>query len=298
MNHATLARLASTGCTYPQVKSVPPVRLERTLADFESAASTGWATGAAPFRLRAARRHRYVRRGNTAWAPATRSRKSLPLQWSISCWRARASKASVVMVTCSRRTRELTGDGEPGGALDVAGEVRDRHAAFAAFSLRVASTTSALHRTNMPWQVRVFGCWSRRAEHLRRDPHLRRRQPDTARRHPHRRDQVGRELNHSGRAAPRCALGSQDRVRCTAPPQYAPGRPSRHAQPSRVTARRSPAAQVTPMPSSSRYHQPRLQIVHVDGMRDLDLRDQHVQVTAQPRRQVGDVPARRRPSSG
>ena len=50
--------------------------------------------------------------------------------------------------TTSRRAR-----------LHVAGEVGHRHAALAAaLSPRLALTTSALHSTNGPWQVRVFGC--------------------------------------------------------------------------------------------------------------------------------------------
>lgn len=44
---------------------------------------------------------RYTLREWIAWAPATRSRKRYPAQWSISCCRARASNASVLISTTS-----------------------------------------------------------------------------------------------------------------------------------------------------------------------------------------------------
>ena len=128
-----------------------------------------------------------------------------------------------------------------------------------AFSLRLASTTSALHSTKVPWWSRVLGCAETSTQNTwTPDPDLRRGQADAARRDPHRGDQVGGELDdvgaRSGRPGRRRSRApGRERVRRRGRRPSTPSSASvqaAHALGRVVTARRPPPGRsVAPTPS-------------------------------------------------
>ena len=185
-----------------------------------------------------------------ACAPAARSRKSSPSQWSISCCSARASKASASISTSSpvpgswpRTTTRL-------GALHVTGEVGDRHAALA--RLLVAAAGDDLGVAEHEGAVVVAGLGvlgDVDAEHLGAHADLRRGEPDAARRDPHGGDAgrrpAGRRRARSGRPSRR---PSDSTAAGRGRPRAAPGHaevglgplqdPGVEAHPGALTARR------------------------------------------------------------
>ena len=97
----------------------------------------------------------------------------------------------------ARRSRKPPGHGDLGRTLHVAGQIGHRHATLATLLVTTASTTSAFNSTIRPWLAPgLRDAPKRRHRTPARPPHLGPgRRAHAARRHPHRRHEIGAELH-------------------------------------------------------------------------------------------------------
>src|SRR5215217_6183334 len=116
--------------------------------------------------------------------------------------------------TCDR---QLPGDGDLAGTLDVPSQIRDRHAAFACFLIAARLSQLGIHQDDQSMtgpRLAVVG--DVYAEGLGGNPDLWCREPDTTRRQAHGGYQIRAQLDHLlfGRIDPLAGDG-QDMVRST-----------------------------------------------------------------------------------
>lgn len=116
-----------------------------------------------------------------------------------------------------RSTRKRPSNSQPRSPLNIPRQIRNGHTPFPRFLLtagfhnhRVAKNEDPVTRTSLRMPADI------KSEHLRRNPDLRRSQPNAPRRNPHRGNQISRQRNH--RRIQRIdlrPLGRQHRMRST-----------------------------------------------------------------------------------
>ena len=261
---------------------------------FKASASANWATGAGCGSGHEAQFTGRLWRGCRACAPATRSRNSSPSRWSISCCRARASKASVSSCASAPRSRAAPRDHQPGRPLHVTGEVGHRQAALPARSRAARLDRRPGSRARgRRGRYAVFGWPVTSSENTRSGtPTCGAASPTQPGDDALRREQVGRQRHdvgvqrvdlHGGRgqhgrrrAQHRRSTRPRGRSRQQAHSTSVSSDPQRHVD----AERRAPTAASPALSASTSA---------VPGQ--VDLREQHVEVAGQPGRQVRDVAA-------